>query len=310
VKLWAGLALAWLAGSAHALELALPDGAMQAHDASVPAARYALPTGPAKAGTVPLRQVEGTLRHRVWHLSPPQTLAVLLASLRAQLEEAGYEVLLDCTARGCGGYDFRFAVEDVGPPQMMVDLGRYGYLSARNSGTGHYAVILVSETRSLGYVQLTEITPAEIALDLDTTPDAQVPGAALARSGDIARPLADLLLSQGRVVLEDLRFATGNATLENGQYPSLTALAGFLTENPDLVIALVGHTDAEGSIDANLALSMRRAEAVRDRLVADYGVASERLRAEGVGYLAPRATNRTEEGRRANRRVEAVLTQP
>jgi OOP family OmpA-OmpF porin len=46
---------------------------------------------------------------------------------------------------------------------------------------------------------------------------------------------------------------------------------------------------------------------VRDRLVAEHGIAPERLSAEGVGWLAPRATNATEAGREANRRVEAVV---
>ena len=69
---------------------------------------------------------------------------------------------------------------------------------------------------------------------------------------------------------------------------------------------LVGHTDAEGSLEANRALSERRALAVVERLVASHGIAPERLRAEGVGYLVPRAPNTTEEGRARNRRVEVV----
>jgi OOP family OmpA-OmpF porin len=74
-------------------------------------------------------------------------------------------------------------------------------------------------------------------------------------------------------------------------------------------VALVGHTDAEGGLAANIDLSRRRAAAVRDRLVAQHGIAAERLSAEGVGWLAPRATNATEAGREANRRVEAVVAE-
>ena len=72
-------------------------------------------------------------------------------------------------------------------------------------------------------------------------------------------------------------------------------------------VALVGHTDAQGSLDANIALSKRRAQAVADRLVAGHGVARAQLQAEGMGWLAPVATNLTPEGREANRRVEAVV---
>jgi len=71
-------------------------------------------------------------------------------------------------------------------------------------------------------------------------------------------------------------------------------------------VVIVGHSDNQGTLDANLALSQRRAEAVRDALVSR-GVAAERLDARGVGFLAPVASNATEEGRARNRRVELVL---
>ncbi len=60
-------------------------------------------------------------------------------------------------------------------------------------------------------------------------------------------------------------------------------------------------------LDANIALSKRRAGTVRDRLVNEYGVPPGRVAAEGMGYLAPVASNLTPEGRERNRRVEALL---
>jgi OOP family OmpA-OmpF porin len=69
---------------------------------------------------------------------------------------------------------------------------------------------------------------------------------------------------------------------------------------------IVGHSDNQGSLEANIALSKRRAEAVRTALITR-GVAAERLEAHGVGYLAPVSTNLTEAGRTLNRRVELVL---
>ena len=70
---------------------------------------------------------------------------------------------------------------------------------------------------------------------------------------------------------------------------------------------LVGHTDAVGALEGNIRLSKKRAEAVMRRLIDGYGVDPVQLSAEGIGYLSPRASNATEEGRRLNRRVEVVL---
>lgn len=116
------------------------------------------------------------------------------------------------------------------------------------------------------------------------------------------------LLADGAVPLDDLKFDSGSADLAPGDYASLAALADWLKANPGRDVTLVGHTDASGSLDANIALSKKRAASVMDRLTGQYGVSKGQLDAEGVGYLAPRASNLTEAGRERNRRVEAILT--
>ena len=109
------------------------------------------------------------------------------------------------------------------------------------------------------------------------------------------------------MVLRGLDFASGEAVLGPGPHADLAALAAFLAQDPETRIALVGHTDNVGALDANIALSQARAEAVRARLIADHGVDGARVEARGVGYLAPVAANDTSEGREINRRVEVVL---
>jgi OOP family OmpA-OmpF porin len=115
------------------------------------------------------------------------------------------------------------------------------------------------------------------------------------------------LEADGRVILSDLSFDTGSAQLGEGSYSSLRALAEYLEANQGRRVALVGHTDAEGSLDGNITLSRRRAGSVLERLVSDYGTRRAQLDAQGMGYLAPIATNLTAEGREANRRVEVII---
>ncbi len=91
-------------------------------------------------------------------------------------------------------------------------------------------------------------------------------------------------------------------------YAALAALADYLTANPATTVALVGHTDAEGSAEANMAISRRRADSARTLLTDRYGIAARRLETWGAGFFAPLTRNDTEEGRSLNRRVEAVVT--
>jgi len=79
-----------------------------------------------------------------------------------------------------------------------------------------------------------------------------------------------------------------------------------LKSDAGLKVNVVGHTDNVGGIESNMKLSQDRANAVVQALVAKYGIAATRLKAYGVGPLAPIASNDTEEGRAKNRRVELV----
>lgn len=87
---------------------------------------------------------------------------------------------------------------------------------------------------------------------------------------------------------------------------NLRALAGTLQRYPGSEVLIVGHTDSQGSDDYNMRLSLRRAEAAANYLVAQ-GVARNRIRTSGRGEMEPIASNETEAGRQQNRRVEVAI---
>ncbi len=143
------------------------------------------------------------------------------------------------------------------------------------------------------------------------TLNAPVPPPAMAAEPAVTRPtitsdLGAALEGRGAVALDDLVFASGAGDLTEGAYASLADLATWLKADASRDVALVGHTDASGGFDGNMALSRQRAESVRAALVA-LGVPAAQLQAQGVGPLSPRASNLTPEGRELNRRVEAML---
>lgn len=104
----------------------------------------------------------------------------------------------------------------------------------------------------------------------------------------------------------NLLFDFAKSDLKPEAGPALDSLAHFMLAHPGVRIGIGGHTDNVGSDEYNLDLSERRAQAVQQYLVAK-GVNAEQLRAKGFGESKPIADNLTEDGRKANRRVECVV---
>jgi outer membrane protein OmpA-like peptidoglycan-associated protein len=106
---------------------------------------------------------------------------------------------------------------------------------------------------------------------------------------------------------DEVMFDFDSATIRPGFRETLRKVADVLRDYPQSEALIVGHTDSLGSEAYNLELSRRRAEAVRQALIAD-GVPPGQLRAEGRGEAEPRADNATEAGRQLNRRVEIYVS--
>ena len=112
--------------------------------------------------------------------------------------------------------------------------------------------------------------------------------------------------SGAKMVIENILFNTGKATLLPESFNELNKLVNLLRENPNVKIEVSGHTDNTGSAALNKTLSRNRALTVRNYLISQ-GIAGERVEYEGYGFDRPIAPNNTEEGRAANRRVEIEI---
>jgi outer membrane protein OmpA-like peptidoglycan-associated protein len=112
--------------------------------------------------------------------------------------------------------------------------------------------------------------------------------------------------TSGHVAVYGILFDTGKAEIKPESAQAIGEVAKLLKADAGLKVFVVGHTDAVGSVDANLKLSQERAEAVLQALVRDHGIAAARLKSFGNGPFAPVASNDAEEGRAKNRRVELV----
>jgi outer membrane protein OmpA-like peptidoglycan-associated protein len=121
-----------------------------------------------------------------------------------------------------------------------------------------------------------------------------------------AAALLDNLDRVGHTVLQGILFDTDKAVIKPESGKALEEIAKLLRENPRVAAFIVGHTDTSGSLEHNMDLSSRRAAAVVEALVSDFGISSDRVTPRGVGPLAPIGPNDTEAGRAKNRRVEMV----
>jgi OmpA-OmpF porin, OOP family len=121
-----------------------------------------------------------------------------------------------------------------------------------------------------------------------------------------AEDLAKDIEQNGNTKIYGILFDTGKAEIKPESEQTLQAITGLLSNNKDLNLYVVGHTDNSGMYDSNLELSKNRALAVVSELTTKYKIEASRLTPVGVGQVAPVGSNKTDEGKAKNRRVELV----
>jgi outer membrane protein OmpA-like peptidoglycan-associated protein len=110
-----------------------------------------------------------------------------------------------------------------------------------------------------------------------------------------------------KVVLKNIFFDTNQSILKGESLTELENIRDLLLQNPDWRIQINGHTDNVGHPQINLALSLKRAEAVV-KYLGSLGISPERLEAKGYGSEQPLVSNDDEkEGRQINRRTEIEI---
>lgn len=145
-------------------------------------------------------------------------------------------------------------------------------------------------TDGSGYYYLTSIKEAAMRQDVVVTAD------------EIKKGLNE----DGKMAFYGIYFDTDKATIKPESAETLKEMASYLKANPTQKVFIVGHTDNTGDFQHNLTLSKQRAAAVVNELVSKYAVPATQVTADGVGSLSPVATNKSDDGKARNRRVEMV----
>ena len=254
-----------------------------------------LATGPvrsARDAEKTARKVEGKITRILYRVPPGSSALEVFRNFQARVGEAGYESIFSGGPGDIRPYDFKYK-----HPVEILDKTSIGneiyYLSAKkSSGAGEIYLSVLVSPHSGGDGQRVRVIAAETkTMEMQMT--------------DAEKMQLDIGAT-GKVVLYGIYFDHDRASIKPESKATLDEIAKLLGSQSSLKLIVVGHTDNSGRFDYNMDLSQRRAQAVADTLIAEYGIARNRLRSEGVGYLAPTASNDTDQGRTLNRRVELV----
>lgn len=255
-----------------------------------------LPLGPIiDANTfVKMQRVQGKVTKFRYTTPTNRSVLEVFKNYQDELQRNGFQILYTCAGNECKSDKFTYGYEQTATGIWCFTCQEpIRFLAAKvtRPGAEAYVAVLVSKDPYEGGTWLTIVEPKAM-----TTRMVAVNAAALAN--DIAQ--------SGHATIYGVYFDTGKAIVKPQSDATLAEIAKLLAAHPQLKLFVVGHTDDVGGLAPNMTLSKERAAAVVSALVTRYHVAAARLLADGVGPLAPIATNHSEEGRARNRRVELV----
>lgn len=183
--------------------------------------------------------------------------------------------------------NYENAIKKIGG-NLLYDTLNHIYLTLKKDNIFFWVIVETCDNGECYY--LTVVEKKEMAQDV---------------VADAKSFLSDLK-STGHTSVYGIYFDTDKADIKPESEKAISEIAKLLKENPDLKVYIVGHTDNTGTLEHNLKLSKDRAERVLKELVEKYNIPQNRLSAQGLGPLSPVSSNKKEEGRAKNRRVEIV----
>ena len=267
--------------------------------------------GKRRVYAAPPLQLEGSVT-RIWYEAAGQTSSVeLLRNYQNELQSKQFKILYD-SSKDPAGKKWPGYFNNFGEAEIRTNRSHYVFRAARDGGI-YVSSAKLERPEGNVYVQLTALQwdkddttykarqGAYIAVDI-IEEKAMVQNMVTVSAGEMAKAIG----ATGRVALYGIFFDFNKADIKPESKPALDEIAKLLKNEPALKLYVVGHTDNVGGLEANMALSKNRADAVVRALQKDYGVDPSRLKPHGVAFLAPTAPNTTEEGRAKNRRVELV----
>jgi OmpA-OmpF porin, OOP family len=264
---------------------------------------FAVPLGPADKSEKKFKkeeQLEGKVVKTLYQAPAGVSPLAVSRSYQDALKQNGFEILYSCSPKQCNeegraavtlGYSGTYLSQLGG--RSPDDAGTYLF-TARHPKNNVYVVVVAfniwNDPSKVFYtVNVVEVKPMQTEMVVVK-----------------AEALANDITKLGHASIYGIYFDTGKSVIKPESKPVVDEIAKLLNSQATLKLHVVGHTDNVGTLASNMTLSKQRAEAVVNALVNEHRIAAARMIANGVGPLAPVASNAAEEGRAKNRRVELV----
>jgi OOP family OmpA-OmpF porin len=268
------------------------------------------------------KALEGERTRIVYLIPADRSPLEVVRNYQEEIEAKGGKVLYQCKAEQCGADPKRSSSGGGGDMSLSMflypddriqdenfsngscaqrsNISDQRYLAAELADEDTYVSVLAFTLHDDGYCKALNgrtITAIDI---LQTKPREQKMVTVSASE------MAKKIESTGSVALYGIYFDFNKADLKPESDATLDQIAQLLKNDNAMKLLVVGHTDNVGTFDFNMGLSQRRAAAVVAALTGKYGITKARLVPIGVSFAAPVASNKSEEGRAKNRRVELV----
>ncbi len=107
-----------------------------------------------------------------------------------------------------------------------------------------------------------------------------------------------------------VEFETGHSDIPPSFSRIIDAFGKYLKNNPQSKAEIIAYSDHTGHGSANVVLAQKRADAVENYVVANYGISADRIKASGYGEVTDKIHNSTEAGKQANRRAYGSIVNP
>lgn len=249
-------------------------------------------------------ELEGKIIRTQYSVSPDNNPAYVLKNFEKAFKSNNYKILLEGKPgegieEGPAGFngDFYGSQKD-----LHLDKFKYAY---EPTGDGDKAIIIAKTNKNGKAIYIVEVIGGFSNTTLITQDIIEVEEAETGKVS--AKNINDKIVTNGHIALYDIHFDTGKTLIKPESEDMMKNIATYLKAHSDKKYLIVGHTDNVGDFDANIKLSLARAQAVVKELIEKYAIDPAQLKAYGDGQTAPIATNATKEGRAKNRRVEIVL---